>query len=100
MDIHNIILRPIISEKSTQDAAKGKFTFEVAKETSKPVIKKAVESAFKVKVVSLTTRIMKGKTKRGGARRTEVLGSSWKKTTVQLAPEQKIDLFDMTQSQS
>lgn len=100
MDIHNIILRPIISEKSTQDAAKGKFTLEVALAASKPIIKKAIESAFKVKVVSLTTRIMKGKTKRGGVRRTEVLGSSWKKATVQLPPEQKIDLFDMTQGQS
>lgn len=100
MDINNIILRPIISEKSTQDAAKGKFTFGVALAASKPKIKKAIGNAFKVTVVSLKTRIMKGKTKRAGARRTEVLGSSWKKATVQLAPEQKIDLFDMTQGQS
>ncbi|MBI1982208.1 MAG: 50S ribosomal protein L23 [Candidatus Levybacteria bacterium] len=100
MDVSYIIKRPIISEKSTQDAAKGRFTFEVALLVNKPIIKKAIEDAFKVKVISLTTRIMKGKTKRAGIKRTEVLGSSWKKATVQLAKDQKIDLFEVTQSQS
>lgn len=90
----NIIIRPIISEKSIHEVEKGKFTFEVDKQASKNNIKKAIEDQFKVEVVSITTRIMKGKKKRYGTKRFEKQESSWKKATVGLKPGQKIDLFE------
>ena len=95
MDKHDIIKRPIISEKSTNETALGRYTFEVALVANKPIIKKAIADAFGVNVISVATRIMKGKTKRTGVRRTETKGSSWKKATVQLATGQKIDLFEV-----
>lgn len=95
MDIHRIILRPIISEKSMRDAALGKFSFEVAKKADKPIIKRAIESQFKVNVRSLATSIVKGRKKRYGMRRIEVTRSPWKKAIVRLQQGQKIDLFDV-----
>ncbi|MCL5438388.1 MAG: 50S ribosomal protein L23 [Patescibacteria group bacterium] len=94
MDLQNILIRPIVTEKSMADAGTGKFTFEVAKEADKGMIKKAVENKFKVNVVSVSTSIVKGKKKRQGNRRKEVLGSSWKKAIVRLKTGEKIGLFE------
>lgn len=90
----NIIKRTIITEKSINDAKNGKYTFEVLKEFNKRQIKNAVEKHFKVEVVNIFTRIMKGKRKRVGARRMEIQQSPWKKATVVLKKGQKIDLFE------
>lgn len=92
---NNIILRPIISEKSTKDAANHKFALEVLVDSDKTGIKKAVETQFKVKVLRVATRIIKGKRKRVGARRAEVKISSSKIAVVTLPVDQKIDWFDV-----
>ena len=92
---NNVILRPIISEKSTKNAVNHKFTFLVAKVADKTMIKHAVENQFKVKVLNITTSIVKGKTKRVGERRSEVKISAWKKATVTLPKDQKISWFDV-----
>lgn len=89
-----IIVRPIITEKSMDDAAKAKFTFEVLKTASKKVIKKAVEEKFKVNIISVSTIIVKGKTRRQGKKRIEITKTPWKKAIVELKEGQKIDLFD------
>lgn len=94
MNLEDIIIRPIITEKSMSDAAKGKFTFHVAKNAEKGSIKKAVESAFKVKVLAVATSLVKGKTRKTGKRRAEVTKTPWKKATVTLEAGQKIDLFE------
>lgn len=94
MNIQDIILAPIITEKSTLDAKNGKFTFKVAKESDKPEVKKAVEEVFKVDVVSVATQMIKGRRKRVGKLRIEVSERPWKKATVKLAEGQKIDLFE------
>lgn len=94
MNIQDIILAPVITEKSTLDAKNGKFTFEVAKESDKPTIKKAVEEVFKVDVLSVATQIIKGRKKRVGKLRVEVSEQPWKKATLQLRLGQKIDLFE------
>lgn len=93
--MHNTIIRPYITEHSVDNVSKGKYTFLVAKEASKNTIKHAVEKAFSVKVLSVSTMIVKGRTKRTGMRRTQQKESSWKKATVQLPKEQKIALFDL-----
>lgn len=94
MDLNNVIIRPIITEKSMLDVSKGRFTFEVNKAANKNTVKRAVEQEFKVNVVSVTTSIVKGKTGRFGVRRIEKVKSPWKKATVELKNGQKIDLFD------
>lgn len=94
MDLQNILIRPIVTEKSMIDAGVSKFTFEVAKNSNKGVIKKAVENKFKVNVVSVSTSVVKGKKKRFGNRRKEVLGPSWKKAIVRLKTGEKIGLFE------
>lgn len=76
-------------------AGLGKFTFKVAKSAGKNEIKEEIEKNFKVNVLSIATSILKGRTKRTGARRTEVEESSFKKAIVHLKPGQKIDLFEV-----
>lgn len=78
------------------DASSGWYTFAVNLKATKGEIKKAVESQFKVNVLGVKTLIMKGKSKRVGRFRREVKQSFWKKTLVKLAPEQKIDLFEVS----
>ena len=93
MVAHDIIRRPILSEKSYQDIANKKYTFEVAKEANKTQIKKAVEEIFKVKVESVNISNVYGKIKRQG--RHEGLTGSYKKAIVQLTSDSKtIEFFD------
>ena len=88
-NVYDIIIRPIITERSMVDVANKKYVFEVAKDAGKVEIKNAVETAFGVKVAKVN-----GKAKRLGAGR---LGKtrSWKKAYVQLAEDSKtIELFE------
>ena len=95
MDIRDVIIAPVITEKSMQDAALGKFTFKVATGANKPFIKEAIEKKFKVKVLKTFVSIVKGRTDRRGIRREEFVKSAWKKATVKLPKDQKIALFDV-----
>ncbi len=91
----NVIIAPIISEKSTKGIQDGKFTFKVAKTATKREIKRAIERQFKVNVLKVKTSIVKGRTSRVGARRMEVAQSSFKKAIVTLKKGQKIDIFEV-----
>ena len=62
-----IIVRPIVTEKSSSGAAQGKYTFEVAKKATKVQIAQAIERLFSVKVLNVNTVTVKGKEKRVGA---------------------------------
>jgi len=95
MDTNEVIVRPIISEKSMQHANSGKFTFHVAKRAHKGEIKKAIEEKFKVNVVRISTNVVKGKKSKAGTRRIEILKSTWKKAIATLKTGQKIALFDV-----
>jgi len=66
MTAQEIIIRPIVTEKSNFALAEGKYTFEVHKDASKTEVKKAVEQLFNVKVISVNTVSMPGKVKRMG----------------------------------
>ena len=76
----DIILKPIITEKSSSDMQEGKYTFKVAKNATKIQIKNAVEKLFEVKVISVNTIIVKGKVKR--VRTKEGKTPDWKKAIV------------------
>jgi large subunit ribosomal protein L23 len=90
----DIIIAPIISEKSMADAAKSKFTFRVSRRADKLSIKKEVEEKFKVNVLSVATITTKGRSTRTGTRRVEVTKQPMKKAIVTLKTGQKIALFD------
>lgn len=90
--LHQIILAPVVSEKSTRAAEKAnQAVFKVLRDARKPEIKRAVEVLFKVKVESVQTLNVKGKTKRFG--RVDGHRSDWKKAYVTLAKGQEIDLM-------
>lgn len=90
---HDIIIKPIITERSMDGLQEGKYTFKVAKDATKPEIKKAVEKLFDVEVNKVTTMNVKGKKKRLG--RYEGMTSSWKKAIVTLTPDSKtIEFFE------
>ncbi len=96
---HDIIRRPIISEKSMDEAQRHKYTFEVAGSASKIDIKAAVEEIWKkegVTVVGVNVLTTKSKEKRGGMRRSRKAGRTtpWRKAIVTLAPGQKIEFFE------
>ena len=76
----DIILRPVITEKSNMDIQEGKYTFEVAKKATKIQIAKAVEELFNVKVLKVNTMNVKGKQKRVGVHQGRT--SDWKKAIV------------------
>ena len=85
----NILERPIITEKSVKLAESGVYVFKVARGASKDLIKKAVESIFDVKVASVNTMIVRGKSKvtRKGVK---LKALKWKKAVVTLEAGQKI----------
>ena len=83
---HDIIIKPIVTEKSSFDVALGKYTFEVDKRASKIEIGQAVEKIFGVKVLKVNTSRYDGKLKR---QRTAVGRTpSWKKAVITIATEQ------------
>ena len=91
---YDVIIRPIISERSMAAVADKKYVFEVATAAGKIEIKKAVEEAFGVKVAKVNTMIVPGKAKRMGAGRPGRT-KEWKKAIVQLTEDSKtIELFE------
>ena len=91
---YDVIIRPIISERSMAAVADKKYVVEVAPAAGKIEIKKAVEEAFGVKVAKVNTMIVPGKAKRMGAGRPGRT-KDWKKAIVQLTDDSKtIELFE------
>lgn len=92
-NLHDVIIRPIITEDSMSRLADKKYTFEVARDANKIEIKKAVEEIFKVEVLKVNTISMRGKDKRVGYHMGKT--SEWKKAIVTLKPASKtIEFFD------
>jgi large subunit ribosomal protein L23 len=95
MNVNSVVIRPLITEQSMEMAGKGRFTFAVARFADKGSIKRAIEDKFGVDVVSIGTRVVKGKTKRVGIRRAEINETIWKKAIVTVKEGQKISIFDL-----
>lgn len=90
---YDIIKRPLITEKtSIQKEAFNQLTFEVERRANRVEIKRAVEKIFNVKVSSVKTLQVKGKTKQRG----RIVGKrrDWKKAIVTLMPGERIDFFE------
>lgn len=89
----DIIIAPVITEKSMSGIADKKYTFKVAKDANKIEIAKAVEEIFKVKVAKVNTMSVRGQARRMG--RYEGYTASWKKAIVTLKEGSKtIEFFD------
>jgi large subunit ribosomal protein L23 len=78
MNLKNVLKKPVVTEKSTQQTALGRYTFLVAKQATKGQIAKAVADYFKVDVKRVWTKVIKDQ----------------KRAIVQLAEGQKIDIFE------
>lgn len=92
MNLYEVLRRPVVTEKSSLLQERGRYVFEVARDATKPEIKKAVEKAFKVKVVDVHVLNVAPEMKRMGRRL--VASQVWKKAIVGLEPGQKIQLFE------
>jgi large subunit ribosomal protein L23 len=92
MDTRQVIVAPVVSEKSYALMADGKYTFRVDARAKKTQIRHAVEEIFDVEVAEVRTLKVRSKPKRRGldTGRTR----SWKKAVVQLAPGERIELFE------
>ena len=80
MKPEDIIIKPIVTEKSNMDLQEGKYTFKVAKKATKIQIADAVEKLFNVKVLKVNTMNVEGKAKRVGYHQGRT--SDWKKAIV------------------
>ena len=92
LDATVIVKKPLITEKSTWESTdRNRYAFEVDMRARKPQIKAAIEKLYDVRVERVSTQVRKGKqfrTRHGYAK-----SSDWKKATVQLHEEDRIDLF-------
>jgi large subunit ribosomal protein L23 len=91
MDHSQIIIRPVVSEKSYVLAAAGKYTFRVHPDAHKTQIRQAVEKLFDVGVLEVRTMSVKSKPKRRGVSRGRT--RSWKKAIVQVRAGDTIPIF-------
>ena len=91
MDPSQIIIRPVVSEKSYVLAAAGKYTFRVHPDAHKTQIRQAIEKLFDVGVLEVHTMSVKSKPKRRGAIKGRT--RKWKKAIVQVRPGDTIPIF-------
>ena len=95
MDASQIIIRPVVSEKSYVLASADKYTFRVHADAHKTQIRQAVEELFEVKVVAVRTISVKSKPKRRGLYQGRT--RTWKKAIVQVRPGDSIPIFQSLQ---
>lgn len=92
---YDIIISPVISEKSMDMIQDKKYTFKVSKKANKIEIKKAIEEIFKVEVEKVTTLNVMGKMKRVGVHQGKT--PDWKKAIVKLKGTKTIEFFESLQ---
>ena len=92
MDTTQVIIKPLVTEKSThQQQTRNSYAFQVHRNANKPEIKKAVEAIYNVKVLEVRTMTRKGKPRRTKFKMTH--GSDWKRAVVVLDENSRIELF-------
>jgi len=92
MNSTHVIIRPLVTEKSThQQTTRNAYAFQVHRDANKPLIKKAVEELYHVKVTEVRTMNRKGKPRRSRMKMTKT--PDWKRAVVVLDENSRIDLF-------
>jgi large subunit ribosomal protein L23 len=96
MNAHQIVIRPLITEKNTNLMVFNKYCFQVDREATKAQIRLAIEEIFNVSVTKVHTMNVRGKLRRRNTRQGPRFGYSadWKKAIVTLAPGDRIELFE------
>lgn len=92
MDFNDVIIKPVLSEKSTSLAEMGKYVFRVSKKANKKIVKRAIKEIFNVDPVSVNIINVRGHRKR--VRYNYGFTPSWKKAIVTLKEGDKIELFE------
>ena len=92
MNINEVLIKPLITEKNTMLGAEGKYTFKIDRRANKTLVKEAVEAIFKVNVTAVNTISVPPKSRRVG--RTIGKTQAWKKAVVTLRPGQRIEIFE------
>ena len=92
MNIHQVLVKPTITEKSTLLQESGKYTFQVSPRANKVEVKEAVEKNFGVTVMDVNITKLHGKTKRYGARMSK--RPDVKKAVVTLKPGDRINIVE------
>jgi len=95
----DIIIRPVVTEKSMAGMEHSKYTFRVSPRATKIDIRRAVQRIYKVRVTKVNTLNVRGKPRQQG-RFHKGRTSAWKKAIVTLAPGSTIDLFDRVEEQA
>lgn len=92
MDLNAVIIKPLVTEKSThQQATRNSYAFQVSVKANKYDIKRAIETTYSVKVADVRTMNRKGKPRRTRYKLTTT--SAWKKAVVVLEENSRIELF-------
>jgi large subunit ribosomal protein L23 len=92
MNLNEVLIKPLITEKNTMLGAEGKYTFKIDRRANKVQVKEAVEAIFKVNVTAVNTISVPPKTRRVG--RTIGKTQAWKKAVVTLQTGQRIEIFE------
>jgi large subunit ribosomal protein L23 len=92
VNAHQIIIRPLITEKNTNLMSLNKYSFQVDRSANKMQIKQAIETIFNVSVTAVHTMNVRGKLRRRGMRYGYT--ADWKKAIVTLAEGDRIELFE------
>jgi large subunit ribosomal protein L23 len=95
LDVTQVLIAPVVSEKSYSLLADGKYAFKVHKDAHKTQIRQAVEQLFDVHVVAVNVSQVPAKPKRRGLVRGSRPG--WKKAVVKVAPGETIEIFEGAQ---
>ena len=91
-NVHDVLVRPVVSEKAYDEQPLSKYRFEIHPKANKAEVKSAVETLFKVTVVKVNVSWQRGKGRRVGLKRG--MTPSWKKAVITLKPGDHIELFE------
>ena len=92
MDVNQVLLKPVITEKATIISEQNKYVFKVATKANKDQIKQAIKTIYKVEPTKVNIVIVRGKERR--LRLGTGFSNTWKKAIVTLKDGDKIDLFE------
>jgi large subunit ribosomal protein L23 len=95
LDVHDVLIAPVVSEKSYSGIADRRYTFKVHQDAHKTHVRQAVEQLFEVDVERVNIVIVQAKPKRRGV--TKGTRPGWKKAIVQVAEGQTIEIFEGAQ---
>lgn len=94
MDIYDVIIRPVVTEKSELRKELGQYTFEVNRRANKQQIRDAVAEIYGVDVVAVNVMNMPAKIRHTRGRRANIHLPVWKKAIITVAPGQRIDALE------